>query len=86
MLLRSRRMEALDDEPGVLWVEARPYVHAYYFVICDTILSAKNFNISSGRSESTRIAVLFPFIVVHADWNLHMFKDRRFRRLRLLLW
>ena len=27
---RDWRMEALDDEPRVLWVMVRPYVHPYY--------------------------------------------------------
>ena len=76
------RMEALDDEPGVFWVMVRPYVHAYDYLIisvtyeiCASILSAKNFKISSGRTGRTRIAVLLiRFIVVHVDWNLHVFK------------
>ncbi|KAL9139005.1 succinate dehydrogenaase [Amphidinium carterae] len=75
------RVEAFDDNPGVLLINVKAYFHAAIYLIlsmlwevCATIFSTNNFKISNDRVGLTRSAILLIlFIVIHAVGNLHVF-------------
>merc|ERR1712070_187316 len=76
------RIEGQDDNPGVLLINVKAYMHATWYLllsvlyeVCATIFSAKNIKISNDRVGLTRSAILLIlFIVIHAVGNLHVFK------------
>merc|ERR1712070_345409 len=76
------RIEGADDNPGVLLINVKAYMHATWYLllsvlyeVCATIFSAKNIKISNDRVGLTRSAILLIlFIVIHAVGNLHVFK------------
>merc|ERR1719343_1987389 len=75
------RIEAMDDNPGVLLINVKAYFNATWFLFVSilyevgaTIFTAKNFKISNDRMGLTRSAILLIlFIVIHAVGNLHVF-------------
>merc|ERR1719316_185466 len=76
------RIEGADDNPGVLLINVKAYMHAFWYLlvsmlyeVCATIFSAKNIKVSNDRVGLTRSAILLIlFIVIHAVGNLHVFK------------
>jgi len=78
---KNWRVEGFDDNPGVLLINVRAYLHASWYLImmilyevCATIFTTRNFKISGDRTGLTRSAIfLIFFIVVHAVGNLHVF-------------
>merc|ERR1719158_1357687 len=76
------RIEGQDDNPGVLLINVKAYMHAFWYLlvsmlyeVCATIFSAKNIKVSNDRVGLTRSAILLIlFIVIHAVGNLHVFK------------
>jgi len=75
------RIEAMDDNPGVLLVPVWAYIMAAWALvkvmlweICATIFTTKNFKVTGDRVGLTRSAILLVlFIVIHAVGNLHVF-------------
>merc|ERR1719343_1287789 len=76
------RIEAMDDNPGVLLINVKAYFNATWFLfvsilyeVCATIFATNNIKISNDRLGLTRSAILLIlFIVIHAGGNLHVFK------------
>merc|ERR1712166_551642 len=75
------RIEAYDENPGVLIIPFKAYFFAAYHLVLailievlKTIFSVKNFKISNDRVGLTRSAILLIlFMVIHAVGNLHVF-------------
>jgi hypothetical protein len=75
------RIEAYDENPGVLIIPVKAYFFAAIHLImailiecCKTIFVNKNFKISNDRVGLTRSAILLIlFMVIHAVGNLHVF-------------
>merc|ERR1711871_1573557 len=75
------RIEAYDDNPGVLIIPVKAYffaaVHLILAIVVEvlkTIFVNKNFKISNDRVGLTRSAILLIlFMVIHAVGNLHVF-------------
>jgi len=75
------RIEAYDENPGVLIIPFKAYFFAAYHLILailievlKTIFVNKNFKISNDRVGLTRSAILLIlFMVIHAVGNLHVF-------------
>jgi hypothetical protein len=75
------RIEAYDENPGVLIVPVKAYFFAAIHLLlailietCKTIFVNKNFKISNDRVGLTRSAILLIlFMVIHAVGNLHVF-------------
>merc|ERR1719343_579659 len=78
---KNWRIEAMDDNPGVLLINVKAYFNATWYLMlavlfegCATIFANKNFKISNDRMGLTRSAILLIlFIVIHAVGNLHVF-------------
>jgi predicted heme/steroid binding protein len=76
------RVEAADDNPGVLLINFKAYFMSTWYLIlamlyevCATIFTAKNIKLGNDRVGLTRSAIfLIFFIVIHAVGNLHVFK------------
>jgi len=75
------RIEAYDENPGVLIIPVKAYFFAAYHLVLailievlKTIFVNKNFKISNDRVGLTRSAILLIlFMVIHAVGNLHVF-------------
>merc|ERR1719453_1446765 len=75
------RMEAYDENPGVLIIPLQSYFFAAFHLlkailveVLKTIFTNKNFKISNDRVGLTRSAILLIlFMVIHAVGNLHVF-------------
>jgi len=75
------RIEAYDENPGVLIIPFQAYFFAAYHLllaivieVLKTIFVNKNFKISNDRVGLTRSAILLIlFMVIHAVGNLHVF-------------
>merc|ERR1712127_1161368 len=75
------RIEAYDENPGVLIIPVKAYFFAAFHLIlaiviecAKTIFVNKNFKISNDRVGLTRSAILLIlFMVIHAVGNLHVF-------------
>jgi len=75
------RIEAMDDNPGVLLIPFYAYMMAGWVLakailweVCATIFATKNFKITNDRLGLTRSAImLIMFIMIHALGNLHVF-------------
>merc|ERR1719240_1152159 len=75
------RIEAMDDNPGVLLIPVWAYIMAAWALVkamlwevCATIFSTKNFKVTGDREAVTRSAMfLIVFQVIHAVGNLHVF-------------
>jgi len=75
------RIEAYDENPGVLIIPFKAYFFAAYHLVLailievlKTIFVNKNFKISNDRVGLTRSAILLIlFMVIHAVGNLHVF-------------
>merc|ERR1711871_1073058 len=75
------RVEAYDENPGVLIIPVKAYffaaVHLILAIVMEvlkTIFVNKNFKISNDRVGLTRSAILLIlFMVIHAVGNLHVF-------------
>merc|ERR1712178_157161 len=75
------RIEAYDENPGVLIIPVKAYFFAAFHLllaivieVLKTIFVNKNFKISNDRVGLTRSAILLIlFMVIHAVGNLHVF-------------
>lgn len=75
------RIEAYDENPGVLIIPVKAYFFAAFHLLfaivmecAKTIFVNKNFKISNDRVGLTRSAILLIlFMVIHAVGNLHVF-------------
>jgi hypothetical protein len=75
------RIDAYDDNPGVLIIPVKAYFFAAFHLLLaivveclKTIFVNKNFKISNDRVGLTRSAILLIlFMVIHAVGNLHVF-------------